>query len=237
MRWLLMAAVVAAATAPSFAFAGARAAVNVLVTIDKASQRMAVAVDGRPVYLWRISTGRRGYGTPSGVFRPQRMARSYFSRKYYDSPMPYSIFFSGGFAIHGTEYIHRLGGPASHGCVRLHPRNAATLFALVREQGMRATRIVISDAIALQPPEPSRASEPRQSILPLSQEPTSTTSWERREAIEKIERMRKDAAEYLAERNAARATPSNLPIIVVPVRRALGATPLILEVPSARGPR
>jgi hypothetical protein len=227
-----MATVVAATAALSFAFAGARAAANVLVTIDKASQRMSVAVDGRPIYLWRISTGRRGYGTPSGVFRPQRMARTYFSRKYYDSPMPYSIFFSGGFAIHGTEYIHRLGGPASHGCVRLHPYNAATLFALVREQGMRATRIVISDAIALKTPEPSRAAEPRQAILPMPQESAATTPWEHREAIEKIERMRRDAAKYLAERNAGRGTLSGVPVIVVPAQRAFGATPLILQMPS-----
>ena len=117
---------------------------GVVVRIDKSSQRMAVSVDGTMRYSWPVSTGRRGYGTPSGVFHPQMMARRWFSRKYYNSPMPHSIFFYHGFAIHGTYDLARLGGPASHGCVRLHPSNAATLFALVARQRGN-TRIVISN--------------------------------------------------------------------------------------------
>ena len=117
----------------------------VLVQIDKSSQRMTVSVDGVPRYTWPVSTGRNGYGTPSGVFHPQSMARSWFSRVYYNSPMPHSIFFYHGFAIHGTTDISRLGGPASHGCVRLHPSNAATLFALVEREGPRNTTIQISN--------------------------------------------------------------------------------------------
>lgn len=116
---------------------------DVVVHIDKAAQRMSVSVNGQPRYNWPISTGRRGYGTPSGVFRPQMMARRWFSRKYYNSPMPHSIFFYHGFAIHGTTDIRRLGGPASHGCVRLHPSNAATLYALVERNGRGNTRIEI----------------------------------------------------------------------------------------------
>jgi lipoprotein-anchoring transpeptidase ErfK/SrfK len=118
---------------------------DVVVQIDKSSQRMAVSVDGMTRYNWPISTGRSGYGTPSGVYHPQLMARRWFSRKYYNSPMPHSIFFYGGFAIHGTNDISRLGGPASHGCVRLHPSNAATLFSLVEHSGPRNTRIEISN--------------------------------------------------------------------------------------------
>ena len=53
-----------------------------------------------------------------------------------------SIFYSGNFAIHGTNQISRLGGPASHGCVRLHPSNAAVLFSLVQSD-MGGTRINI----------------------------------------------------------------------------------------------
>jgi lipoprotein-anchoring transpeptidase ErfK/SrfK len=120
------------------------AGAGVLVHIDKSAQRMTVAVDGQPAYAWPVSTGRGRYGTPSGRFRPQWMARSWFSTRYYGSPMPYSIFYHKGYAIHGTNYISRLGGPASHGCVRLHPRNAATLFMLVRRAGMRNTAIVIT---------------------------------------------------------------------------------------------
>jgi len=118
---------------------------DVLVQIDKLSQRMAVSVDGMMRYNWPVSTGRSGYGTPSGVFHPQMMARRWFSRKYYNSPMPHAIFFYHGFAIHGTYELSRLGGPASHGCVRLHPSHAAVLFALVERNGSRNTRIEISN--------------------------------------------------------------------------------------------
>src|SRR4051812_34177688 len=117
---------------------------DVVVHIDKSSQRMSVSVNGAPRFTWPISTGRSGYGTPSGVFQPQMMARRWFSRKYYNSPMPHSIFFYHGFAIHGTNDLGRLGGPASHGCVRLHPSHAAALYSLIERDGRSNTRIVIN---------------------------------------------------------------------------------------------
>src|SRR5882757_1024955 len=120
-------ALAAAMVLAGLALAPARA--DVLVQIDKSSQRMAVSVDGAMRYNWPVSTGRSGYGTPSGTFHPQMMARRWFSRKYDNSPMPHAIFFYYGFAIHGTTDLARLGGPASHGCVRLHPSHAAALFA------------------------------------------------------------------------------------------------------------
>ena len=124
--------------------ATAPAAARVVVTIDKSTQHMVVSVDGTPRHNFVVSTGRAGYGTPNGTYHPQRLARTWFSKKYYNSPMPHSIFFHGGYAIHGSYEIHRLGGPASHGCIRLHPANAATLFALVRQLGMGDTVIVVS---------------------------------------------------------------------------------------------
>lgn len=124
-------------------FVCGRAKAAVVVEIDRSSQTMDVIVDGAPRYHWRISTARRGYITPPGSYHPQMMARSWFSRLYYNSPMPYSIFFHGGYAIHGTYEIARLGGPASHGCVRLDPQNAAVLFGLVEREGMRQTTIVV----------------------------------------------------------------------------------------------
>jgi lipoprotein-anchoring transpeptidase ErfK/SrfK len=120
-----------------------RAEASVVVNIDRASQTMSVSVDGEPRYYWRVSTARRGYITPPGSYRPHMMARRWFSRLYYNSPMPYSIFFHGGYAIHGTYEISRLGGPASHGCVRLDPDNAAILFELVEREGMSRTTIVV----------------------------------------------------------------------------------------------
>ena len=141
LRWcrsgLIAAAVMLATSGASTAQA------SLLIYIDKSSQRMDVVVDGIRRFRWPVSTGRGGFGTPSGLYHPQMLARSWFSRRYYNSPMPYAIFFHRGYAIHGTYELSRLGGPASHGCVRLHPYNAAILFSLVREEGPRSTRIVV----------------------------------------------------------------------------------------------
>ena len=123
-----------------------QALAGVEIRVDKAAQRMTVLVDGVQRHAWTVSTGRNGFGTPNGSFRPQWMAKSWFSRQYYNSPMPHSIFFHQGYAIHGSNAISQLGGPASHGCVRLHPSNAATLYALVRREGMANTQIRIEGA-------------------------------------------------------------------------------------------
>lgn len=112
--------------------------------IDLSTQTMEVWVDGWRRYTWPISSARKGYRTPTGSFQPYRMHRRYFSRKYDNAPMPYAIFFQGGYAIHGTSDLRRLGRPASHGCIRLHPQNAATFFALVSEVGRVNTDIVIT---------------------------------------------------------------------------------------------
>ena len=121
----------------------APAAVNVI--IDISSQSMSVRVNGWPYGSWKVSTARSGYHTPRGSYRVQRTARVYFSKKYDNAPMPNSVFFYGGYAIHGTYHIKNLGRPASHGCVRLAPQNAASLYALVQQHGARSTRITIVD--------------------------------------------------------------------------------------------
>jgi lipoprotein-anchoring transpeptidase ErfK/SrfK len=120
-----------------------RAAAAIIVHIDRSRQKMEVVVDGEPRFTWRVSTARRGYITPPGTYHPEMMALRWFSRRYYNSPMPHAIFFNGGYAIHGTYDIAQLGGPASHGCVRLDPGNAAILFGLVEREGMGATTIVV----------------------------------------------------------------------------------------------
>ncbi len=120
------------------------AAGSVVARVDLSEQRMYVSIAGKPAYSWPVSTARRGYVTPTGSYRPTRLHRRWYSRKYNNSPMPYSIFFRGGYAIHGTNALKSLGRPASHGCVRLAPGNAATLFQLVSSYGPRNTRIVIT---------------------------------------------------------------------------------------------
>jgi lipoprotein-anchoring transpeptidase ErfK/SrfK len=140
--WIVMRMVLAALSLAS-TLAAAPAEAGVLIRVDRATQRMQVSADGDYLYTWLVSTGRRGHGTPAGVFHPQRMAVRWFSTVYYNAPMPHAIFFHGGFAIHGSYDIARLGGPASHGCIRLHPNAAAILFDLVAREGMRNTTIVV----------------------------------------------------------------------------------------------
>lgn len=105
------------------------------------------------VYDWTASTGReqqevspRGRraftATPRGYYQldPQRMYRSYHSYNW-DQPMPHAMFFNWerkglqtGLAIHATsaQSLEKLGQRASAGCVHLAPRNAETLFNLIR---------------------------------------------------------------------------------------------------------
>lgn len=116
---------------------------SVLARIDLSDQRMEVLVDGQLRHQWPVSTGRGSYRTPTGTWQPTRMHTMWYSQRYDNAPMPHAIFFYGGYAVHGTTEISRLGTPASHGCVRLHPDNARTLFYLVREQGPANTRIQI----------------------------------------------------------------------------------------------
>ena len=136
-------AVALAAAIAALALNAARA--DILIRVDKTAQIMTVTVDGEQRYAWKVSTGIADYDTPEGDFRAFRMERDHFSREWDDAPMPYSIFFTQeGHAIHGSYDVKHLGRPASHGCVRLSKENAATLFDLVKEQGLKATRVVLT---------------------------------------------------------------------------------------------
>jgi lipoprotein-anchoring transpeptidase ErfK/SrfK len=138
-RFLVMIAIWgAAAVLPGAAFA------SVVAQIDLSSQRMHVYVNGKPAYTWKVSTARPGYRTPTGTYKPYNLVRYHRSTIYSGSPMPYSIFFKGGYAIHGSYETKHLGRPASHGCIRLHPSNAARLYALVQRHGKSNTTIRIT---------------------------------------------------------------------------------------------
>lgn len=122
---------------------GAKAAnAEVFITIDKSEQRMYVETP-MDSFVWKVSTARGGYVTPTGSFQPYLLKTMHYSRKYDNAPMPNSIFFHGGYAIHATYDVKRLGRPASHGCVRLSPQNAKWLFRLVSEFGKENTFIEI----------------------------------------------------------------------------------------------
>lgn len=107
----------------------------VSIQINLATQTMSISSASGAQYEWAVSTARAGYITPRGTFRPQQLIRMAYSFKYNMAPMPHSIFFAGNYAIHGTEEVGHLGRPASHGCIRLAPAHAATLYAMVRQEG------------------------------------------------------------------------------------------------------
>ena len=121
----------------------ATAQAGVVAKVDIGDQRMEVYVDGKLRHSWPISSGRRGFETPTGTFRPKRLEREWYSKQYDDAPMPYSVFYSGGYAIHGGH--RRVGGPASHGCIRLTTNNAAAFYNIVSSHGAGSTKIVIED--------------------------------------------------------------------------------------------
>ena len=116
---------------------------GVVAHVDLSSQRMHVKVNGRHYASWKISSGRKGYRTPTGTWRPKWTTKMHYSRKYYNSPMPYSVFYHGGYAVHGTNYVSRLGRPASHGCIRLHTANARKFYNLVNRYGRKNTLIKV----------------------------------------------------------------------------------------------
>jgi L,D-transpeptidase catalytic domain len=139
------------------------AAANILVSVDKKTQRMTVSVDGTTRYVWPVSTGRAGYDTPNGTYTPFRMEAEHFSREWDDAPMPHSIFFTKiGHAIHGSLDSRHLGSAASHGCVRLSTAKATMLFALVKAEGMKETTVVISGQTPVAGPEVAQRRQPMQ---------------------------------------------------------------------------
>jgi lipoprotein-anchoring transpeptidase ErfK/SrfK len=141
-KTMLMAAMLAALC---FGAPANVSAASLVARVDVGSQTMTVSRKGQVLYRWKVSTARKGYVTPRGTYRPQRLHKMWYSRKYEMSPMPWSVFYHGGYAIHGTNAVRRLGTPASHGCVRLRTVNAAKFYALVKEAGPANTKIIVAN--------------------------------------------------------------------------------------------
>lgn len=123
--------------------APAATAQTVIARISLADQEMTVYVDNALEHVWKVSTARHGYKTPPGSYEPYWLNKNHRSRKYDNAPMPYAVFFHGGYAIHGTADVKKLGQRASHGCVRLMTENAKTLYTLVQQHGKQNVAIVI----------------------------------------------------------------------------------------------
>jgi lipoprotein-anchoring transpeptidase ErfK/SrfK len=119
-------------------------AITLTANINLSTQRMTVSYGGKAQHTWAISSGARGHETPTGNFKPQWQSKLWFSRTYDNAPMPHAVFFNGGIAVHATSSIGRLGSPASHGCIRLAPANAAQFYALVGRHGNVHTKIAVT---------------------------------------------------------------------------------------------
>ena len=118
-------------------------AVTLVARVDISTQTMTVIHRGQVKYRWPVSTARKGKVTPAGAWTAKWLSRNHRSSRYNNAPMPYSIFYNGNYAVHGTNQVSRLGRPASAGCIRLHTQNAAVLYRLAQQEGLKNTRIVV----------------------------------------------------------------------------------------------
>jgi lipoprotein-anchoring transpeptidase ErfK/SrfK len=137
---IAIAIVVAAAALASPASAWAA---NVVARVSISQQQMTVSQNGIALHTWPVSTARRGKVTPLGSWKAKWLSRHHKSSLYDNAPMPYSIFYNGNYAVHGTTQISKLGQPASAGCIRLHPDNAAILFDMAKREGLANVLIVV----------------------------------------------------------------------------------------------
>jgi hypothetical protein len=167
-----------------FCFIPFSAQAGIVITIDKTTQQMTVDIDGATRWIWPVSTGRRGYDTPAGSFRPFRLEEDHYSKEWDEAPMPHSIFFTGdGHAIHGSYETRRLGRPASHGCVRLAPKNADRLFTLVKREGLANVRVVVLEdrdaPVVANKRTPASPAQTEQQVLKTLPVPAPAAAWAR----------------------------------------------------------
>ena len=120
-------------------------AAPLVAKVDVSTQTMTVIQNGQVAYTWPVSTARAGKYTPRGTWKAKWLSRHHKSSRYNNAPMPFSIFYNGNYAIHGTNQVSRLGRPASAGCIRLHPENAAILFELTRAVGLDNMRVIVEN--------------------------------------------------------------------------------------------
>lgn len=139
--------------------------------VDLSTQRLTVIEHGEVKHVWPISSGRSGFATKVGTFRPQWASRMWYSRQYDLAPMPHAVFFNRGIAFHATTATHLLGRPASHGCVRLAPQNAKLLFGMIHTHGFKATEITVAGAPVEAKKAPARTTHGRQKPGRVSQVP------------------------------------------------------------------
>ncbi|MGC8863404.1 MAG: L,D-transpeptidase [Armatimonadota bacterium] len=100
------------------------------IVVSKADQKVFHFSGGKLRNVFTCSTALPGYDLKAGSYRIYLKQKKHWSKKW-EVWMPHSMFFHAGYALHATTVIRRLGRPASHGCIRLHPRDAEKLYAEV----------------------------------------------------------------------------------------------------------
>jgi lipoprotein-anchoring transpeptidase ErfK/SrfK len=118
---------------------------QLIAKVDVSEQTMRVYKNGEQIHKWRVSTARKGKHTPRGQWRGKSLSKNHKSSLYNNAPMPYSIFYSGNYAIHGTNQTSRLGRPASAGCIRLDTANAAKLSAMTQQVILGNMKVVVQN--------------------------------------------------------------------------------------------
>lgn len=130
-----------------------RNACKIWADVDKDAQIVYIYIDGALTYSWKTSTGRVDYTTPDMDTHPNgRIYDRYTSTKYPDGDynglgnMPFAVFIRGAYAIHGTTRGNwsKLGSPASHGCIRLHPDNGQIFNQLVKRNGISNVWVTVN---------------------------------------------------------------------------------------------
>ena len=117
--------------------------ITLTLKVDLRAQRVTVQEGSNVKHVWPISSGRGGYATQTGTFQPQWTSKMWYSRQWDMAPMPHAVFFNKGTAFHATNAVGSLGRPASHGCIRLAPVNAAKLYSLVHRHGLASTKVIV----------------------------------------------------------------------------------------------
>ncbi|MFC5385496.1 L,D-transpeptidase [Aquamicrobium segne] len=118
-------------------------AATLIANVSLSTQTMTVHHRSNVIGRWKVSTARSGKVTPTGSWKAKWLSKNHKSSRYNNAPMPYSVFYNGNYAVHGTNQTSKLGRPASAGCIRLHPKNAAIFFELARREGLNNVKIIV----------------------------------------------------------------------------------------------
>ncbi len=105
------------------------------IHVDLSEQTLVAYEGNEPVFATLVSTGRAGYGTPTGTFRIQSKHVSATmddpdspTEAYSIEDVPWTMYFEGSYALHGAFWHGAFGHVRSHGCVNLAPTDARWLF-------------------------------------------------------------------------------------------------------------